>query len=82
MKKPAHEKKPFRLITQYIDYVATEIAYLFLLTISVFSLLIVSLTGYAIPEDTKYLLYALIGSGFAFMAVSWYKRKELEKRLE
>ena len=82
LRKPKKEKKPFRLLTQYIDYVATEISYLFLLTIAVFALLIVSLTGYSLPDDTKYLIYALIASGFAFMALSWYKRKELEKRLE
>ena len=75
-------KKETKLLIKYLNFWGTEISYLALVFLALFSLLIISVMGYQLDETTRYLIYTVIAMGFILVLTAQYKRRGLERELE
>ena len=76
------KNKETKLIIRYMNFWGTEISYLALIFLALFSLLIIGAMGYQLDETTRYLIYTIIAMGFILVLTAQYKRKGLERELE
>ncbi|MBN1160182.1 MAG: hypothetical protein JXA43_03050 [Candidatus Diapherotrites archaeon] len=76
------EKKQTKLLIKYLNFWGTEISYLALIFLALFSLLIIGAMGYQLDETSRYLIYTIIAMGFILVLTAQYKRKSLERELE
>ena len=70
-----------KLLIKYLNFWGTEISYLALVFLALFSLLIIGALGYQLDETTRYLIYTIIAMGFILVLTSQYKRQSLENEL-